>query len=377
MPKIKRSKNVIIYPEVFKVSNESTTNIVEDILIIAGSYERILYGINGNWIKKNSEKKENQKEEPSFSLSSLSSLLMMKLKPIFIFPAHNGCIKTVSVGERYLASGSTDEIIKLYDTKKRKEIGSLLQHNGSITTLQFYNKTHLLSGSEDGCICIWRTKDWECLKILKGHKGRINSLAIHPSGKLALSVASDKTLRLWNLLIGQKSKVIKLGREGEVILWSSSGDHYAIMFSHEIEIYDTTFYTHETRGDLLITGSEDKIVRIYDIKQGDCIVKLSNHKNRIKDISLIRSLPPTINLSTPLTLLASISSDGVINIWILDEILTNINNNKNPEDSIIVTNPLTSYDTKSRLTCVTMSQSFVTPDENLDDSRPSIQSHPK
>lgn len=96
--------------------------------------------------------------------------------------------------------------------RKRKELGSLLQHEGSITTIQFFNKTHMFSGSEDGTICIWRTKDWECLKTLKGHKGRVNSLAVHPSGKIALSVSNDKTVRLWNLLAGQKASVNKLGR---------------------------------------------------------------------------------------------------------------------------------------------------------------------
>jgi protein MAK11 len=96
--------------------------------------------------------------------------------------------------------------------RKRKELGSLLQHEGSITTIQFFSKTYMFSGSEDGTICIWRTKDWECLKILKGHKGRVNSLAIHPSGKIALSVSIDKTVRLWNLLTGQKADVNKIGR---------------------------------------------------------------------------------------------------------------------------------------------------------------------
>jgi WD40 repeat protein len=33
--------------------------------------------------------------------------------------------------------------------------------------------------------------------------GAVNSLAVHPSGKLALSVGRDKTLRVWNLLVGK------------------------------------------------------------------------------------------------------------------------------------------------------------------------------
>ncbi|CAG8748711.1 1557_t:CDS:2, partial [Acaulospora morrowiae] len=152
---------------------------------------------------------------------------------------------------------------------------------------------------------------------------------------------------------------------GEVVLWNPSGEQYAILTTHEIELYDTStaqvsqrfqpgnsrylcmqYHTHENMGDLLITGCEDKTVRIYDVKRGDCIAKLSGHKNRVKGLSVIRSLPP--NRSNPVALLASISSDGAINIWILDEILAT----KGQTESVI-TEPLISYDTKSRLICVT------------------------
>ncbi|KAG6381767.1 hypothetical protein JVT61DRAFT_373 [Boletus reticuloceps] len=52
--------------------------------------------------------------------------------------------------------------------------------------------------------------------LAKGHKGRVNSVAIHPSGKVALSVGHDKTLRMWDLMRGKGSASTKLGK-GEVI----------------------------------------------------------------------------------------------------------------------------------------------------------------
>lgn len=92
------------------------------------------------------------------------------MTPIFIIPAHTGCIRTVSIGGHFLASGSSDEIIRLYDVKKRKEYGSLGgHHSGDITDIQFHGK-YMLSASDDHSINLWRTKDWEFLKTLKGHK---------------------------------------------------------------------------------------------------------------------------------------------------------------------------------------------------------------
>jgi protein MAK11 len=55
---------------------------------------------------------------------------------------------------------------------------------------------------QDKTISIWRVSDWQCIHILGGHKEPICDISIHPSGKLALSVSKDNTLKLWNLIHG-------------------------------------------------------------------------------------------------------------------------------------------------------------------------------
>lgn len=98
----------------------------------------------------------------------------------------------------------------MYDIKKRKEYGSLGgHHQGDILDIQFHDK-YMFSASEDHSICLWRTKDWEYIKTLKGHKGKVNSLAIHPTGKIALSVSSDRSVIVWNLMTAKKASMTKL-----------------------------------------------------------------------------------------------------------------------------------------------------------------------
>lgn len=48
--------------------------------------------------------------------------------------------------------------------------------------------------------------------------------SIHPSGRMALSVSRDRTLRLWNLLEGRCAYIKRLQGEGELVRWSSTGD---------------------------------------------------------------------------------------------------------------------------------------------------------
>jgi protein MAK11 len=83
---------------------------------------------------------------------------------------------------------------------------------GSITYLHFPSRSHLISASEDGTLCLFHARDWTVLRSLKGHKGRVNSVAVHPSGKVALSVGKDKMLRMWDLMRGKGSASTKLGR---------------------------------------------------------------------------------------------------------------------------------------------------------------------
>ena len=198
--------------------------------LVTGSYEKLLYGLEGSITLDEGD----------------GNRISVSLKPIFIFPAHVSCVKAVSgspIGGKWLATGSVDEVVKVWDLRRRKEVGGLMHHEGessytsrrsdpsvetllycvllgSITELHFPSRSHLISASEDGTIAIFHARDWVVLRVLKGHKGRINSVGIHPSGKVALSVGADKTLRMWDLMRGKGSASTKLGKGEYANLYS-------------------------------------------------------------------------------------------------------------------------------------------------------------
>ena len=60
-----------------------------------------------------------------------------------------------------LAVGGTEEIIKMFDLRKKKSCGELAGiHESSITALAISKKcSYLLSGAEDGLVVIWRISD--------------------------------------------------------------------------------------------------------------------------------------------------------------------------------------------------------------------------
>lgn len=314
------------------------------------------------------------------------SLMMSKksqpvFQPIFHFEAHSLSIKAIDVAKRYLVTGSNDEHIRIYDLQKRKELGTLLSHQGTVTTLRFSDEVlaedseksgkWLLSGSEDGKIIIWRTKDWEMFGTLKGHQDKVNDLDIHPSGRVAISVSKDRTVRLWNLMTAKKAAILKvkgrdsLGQHCEFVRWTKTGDHFIVGFMNKFFIYSTNdakiqkkynFKTTLMCMDVymingivwLVTGQSNGVIEFYNIKslleqsdESEPIPEFSlrGHTNRIKDLAIYKN-PAENNVP----FLVSVSSDGKIVIWDLSDDI---------RDQVAV------YDSGERLNCVAVCSETV------------------
>ncbi|XP_077209354.1 p21-activated protein kinase-interacting protein 1 [Paroedura picta] len=246
------------------------------------------------------------------------------VSPDFTHHAHSASLSAVAVNDRYVVTGSRDETIQIYDMEKRIEHGALLQHNGTISCLEFYGRTHLLSGAEDGLICIWNTKNWECLKSIKAHKGNATSLSVHPSGKLALSVGTDKTLRTWNLVEGRSAFIKKLKQNAHLVKWSPSGELYVVVIANKVDIYQLATASlsgtivNEKRvssvrfitDSILAVAGDEEFLRLFDCESQECLCEFKAHENRIKDIYSFKW--------EDLHILVTASSDGYIKMWSLD-----------------------------------------------------------
>ncbi|KXN90680.1 p21-activated protein kinase-interacting protein 1-like protein [Leucoagaricus sp. SymC.cos] len=342
--------------------NEPTNgDLPKTFKIVAGSYEKLLYGVEGK------------------TTYSDDKNLEFHLRAIFAFPAHVSCIKAVAAspqGGKWLATGSSDEIIKVWDLRRRKEIGGLMHHEGSITHLIFPSRSHLFSASEDGTLCLFRARDWTVLRALKGHKGRVNSMAVHPSGKVALSVGKDRALRMWDLMRGKGVASTKLGKEGEIVRWSVDGKLFAVQSGSTIDIYSTEmtllhtlqhpFRIHDVKfckrvvgeGEVLLVGAEDKKVSIYGIPDDSSrpptvVAQMVGHGNRVKAVQTLRIALPAASGRTSTTIVTTASSDGKIRVFDLHSVLSS-------SSQVTDIEAVAEYDTKgTRLTCVTVADGDV------------------
>ncbi|KAF0686489.1 Aste57867_21676 [Aphanomyces stellatus] len=285
-------------------------------------------------------------QAPMKDLSGKKPLTALKM--IYGYPAHTECIKALAMMMEHdgktLLTGGNDEMIKIYNVKKKVEVGILMQHKGAITCLEYYGKSHVLSGSADNTICIWRTSDWNCIHILGGHKGAINSIAVHPSGKLAFSVARDKTLRMWNLVKGRSAYIRRLDQEATCVFLSQDGNRYGLVMGTDVSIFGSDnaelvgSLEHKKKvhtaafatNDLVVLGTEDGVFYLYRA-QGQLLAKITH-----ADITArIRCMQVVAKADGELPLVVLASTNGMVHVYdlaqfSLDEGALDANNEVQP-----------------------------------------------
>uniref|UniRef100_UPI00398E6B3A p21-activated protein kinase-interacting protein 1-like isoform X2 n=1 Tax=Pristiophorus japonicus TaxID=55135 RepID=UPI00398E6B3A len=291
-------------------------------VLIGGCYEQILFGYR--------IKRPGQSWDPEAD---------------FTHHAHTASLTIVAVNDQCVATGSKDETIQLYNMKKKIDQGSLLHHD--VTCLEFYGNTHLLSGAEDGLICVWNTKKWKCLKSIQAHKGHVSSLSVHPCGKLALSVGTDKTLRTWNLIDGKSAFIKNIKQNAHIVQWSPSGDNYIVVSNNQLDIY--TLKTASINGtimcktrissvkfiidSIIAVAGDEEYVRLYDTNSKKCLSEFKAHDTRVKVMDFFQVAQNHV--------LATASSDGYIKLWRVDI--------KKVQNSPLL---LSEVNTSARLTCL-------------------------
>lgn len=89
----------------------------------------------------------------------------------------------ISRDGKYLASCSGSKVY-LFEASIGKELRIFEGHTNSVVSLDFSPKSkYLASGSWDQIIRIWYPKDGKALKILEGHKHRVLSIHFSSDGR--------------------------------------------------------------------------------------------------------------------------------------------------------------------------------------------------
>jgi WD40 repeat protein len=100
---------------------------------------------------------------------------------------------------RYLAAGSYDGTIHLWDTTTGKEGPTLKAGEGVLTIAYSPDGQHLAGGGWDRGVKVWEGNSGKEQATFKGHSNSVSSVAFNPSGGHLASASLDQTVRIWGL----------------------------------------------------------------------------------------------------------------------------------------------------------------------------------
>ncbi len=130
---------------------------------------------------------------------------------IFNLAGHSKFVSTLlALPNEQLASGSSDNTIKIWDLKNRVCLTTLIGHTEVIVGLVQLPGNRLASASYDRTIRIWDWQLGQCLATLPGHSNWVMALAMLHNNRLA-SGSRDGTIQIWNMDNMMREQVIYVG----------------------------------------------------------------------------------------------------------------------------------------------------------------------
>ncbi|KAG8724875.1 hypothetical protein FRC09_012786 [Ceratobasidium sp. 395] len=221
---------------------------------------------------------------------------------------------TYSPRGTYIASGSSDKTVRVWNTYTGKMLGQPLEgHTGSICVVACSpDGASIVSGSDDMTIRIWDVQSSQMLgRPLQGHTDSVVSVAYSPDGTRVASASTDQTIRIWDVHTRQMLGRPLQGHTDSVVSVAYSPDGRCIISGskdHTIRIWDA--YTGQTLGQPL-EGHAGTVNQVAYSPNGAHILSCSSDKTtRIWDAHTKKALGRPLEGHTDNVLSATYSPDG-------------------------------------------------------------------
>ncbi|XP_030438212.1 kinesin-like protein KIF21A isoform X9 [Gopherus evgoodei] len=278
------------------------------------------------------------------------------LQCVHLAEGHTKAVLCVDSTDDLLFTGSKDRTCKVWNLVTGQEIMSLGSHPNNVVSVKYCNYTSLVFTISTSYIKVWDIRDSaKCIRTLTSSgqvmsgdgcsgstnrtvtipagENQINQIALNPTGTF-LYAASGNAVRMWDLkrfqstgkLTGHLGPVMCLTVDrisnGQDLIITGSKDHYIKMFDVTEGALGTVSPTHNFEpphydgiealtiiGDTLFSGSRDNGIKKWDLAQKDLLQQVPNaHKDWVCALGLVPGS----------SVLLSGCRGGILKLWNVD-----------------------------------------------------------
>ena len=149
-----------------------------------------------------------------------------------------------------LASAGMDGLVKIWNPIDGSLLRTLEGPSEDITWINWHSKGDvIIAGSSDMSIWMWNAATGACMTVLSGHSDSVTCGQFTEDGKLVITGSADCSARIWN------------PKDGSCLVNLSDPKNAGHFHQGGVTCLDT-------KGDLLLTGSEDSTAILTTIHFG-------------------------------------------------------------------------------------------------------------
>eukprot|EP00177_Eucheuma_denticulatum_P005922 GFKZ01010796.1.p1 GENE.GFKZ01010796.1~~GFKZ01010796.1.p1 ORF type:complete len:564 (-),score=73.32 GFKZ01010796.1:377-2068(-) len=244
------------------------------------------------------------------------------------------CFLSWSPNDRRLLSCGNDRSIRMWDIKTGLCTKIFEKHTEQVTACAWMpHGRSFVSGAHDSRIFEWNAESGECSAAYLA-SARVNDVSISKDGKVLIATCSDNVIQIFDTTSKEQVASMKesvsitslfLSNDSESLLINTNSNENPNMQDPEIHIWNlrdmeikqsfkgfkqTRFVIRGCFGGhnqmLVLCGSEDNLVYIWERRTGELIAQLDGHQGTVNTVACSE---------TDENLFASGSDDKTIIIW--------------------------------------------------------------
>jgi WD40 repeat protein len=245
---------------------------------------------------------------------------------------HNGTVTCLRFNEQKLISGSDDGSLILWklvsdsnnetriiqqhhrQIKKLERLNAFQGHGGPVWCVDFQENT-VVSGSYDKTIKVWNLRSGSCSSTLRGHDDWVSTVQI--KGNMVVSGSWDNSIKIWdieanhgrgrclNTLVGAhgnavyavswdqhriasanrnsiaQSKTFSFLEKNFILTLAVVWDIPSSIMELSLVGHEKEVYCIQMKEQIILTGSADKKIKLWDRRTGECMRQYIGHANSV------------------------------------------------------------------------------------------------